>query len=113
MDKDPGAARVIEKNRVTLGAQGQVAVMDVARFLTRKAQACDVVWLDPPYDLPSTTLDQVVRLIDQGGWVKSGGFLLVERSVWTSAVEFPETFLSAGQRRYGGTTMFHAQRGVE
>jgi 16S rRNA (guanine966-N2)-methyltransferase len=111
VDKHQGAARVIRHNLAQLGAAGRVVVADVAAFLSRGAQPCQVVWLDPPYAMASEQVEAVIRLADQRGWVAPQGRVVVERSARSCAIEFPLGFHSMEQRRYGETIVWFAERG--
>ena len=111
VEKDPGAAKIIEKNLQTLKVRGVVRIMDVARFLSREPVEFDIVWMDPPYGVANEEIEKILGLLALQNWVKKGGLVFVERSGTTSAIEFPESFLNMGSRGYGGTTMYYAQKG--
>ena len=113
VEQDRSAARVIERNLADTGARGRVAVSPVARFLCGRPAAYDVVWLDPPYDLPTEEIGRVLALLDGNNWLSKGSRVLVERSRRTSAIEFPESFLNVGVRQYGDTVIHHAEKGNE
>lgn len=49
---------------------------DALRFIGREAGVFDVVFADPPYDLP--TLPQLPSLVMQAGLLREGGLLIVE-----------------------------------
>ena len=106
-----GAARVITKNLEALKAAGSVRIMDVARFLGTSPVPFDIVWMDPPYTVSNDEIEQVLGLLDEKGWVSRDGIVLAERAGRTSAIEFPESFLNVGQRRYGDTIVYSAERG--
>ena len=108
---DKATAKVIERNLDTLGASGRVVNMDVTRFLLKESSSFDIIWMDPPYETQNTQISSILRLIDAHGWIKCGGLVLLERSGHGSAVEFSESFSNVGVRRYGDTTIFHAEKG--
>ena len=111
VENHSGAARVIRKNLDTLKVAGTVRIMDVARFLSSTPVPFDIVWMDPPYTVPTEEIEQIVGLIEEKNWVREGGLVLVERAGRTSTVEFPESFLNVGQRRYGDTIVYSAEKG--
>lgn len=113
VEKDPATARVIRKNLTDLRIDGSVLVQDVVVCLKRRATPFDIVWMDPPYPLEDEQVNLVVALLDAKGWVAPGGRVLVERSVWSSAVEFPESFLNHGSRRFGSTIIYYAEKGSQ
>ena len=108
---DKATARIIEKNKQTLGVQGLVMAVDVTRFLHQESGLSEIVWLDPPYTMKNPEIEKILGLLDSRQWIKSGGIALVERSGHTSTVEFPESFLNVGLRRYGDTVIYYAEKG--
>ena len=112
VEKDAATARVIGTNLTTLKVSGQVVVADVPRFLARPSVASyDLVWMDPPYETTDDEVARVVGLVEARGWVRSGGHIVVERSAWSGAVEFSESCVSVGHRRYGSTVIYYAKKG--
>lgn len=111
VERDRPTARLIERNCRDLGVTGRVVASDVTTYLGGAAHAYSVVWMDPPYETSSDDIDMVVRLIDARGWLTDDGIVLVERSVHSSQVEFPESFLNNSSRRYGDTVVYTGMRG--
>ncbi len=111
VENNRGAAKVIERNQRELGAGGRLIVSEVGRFLEGRAQPYDIIWMDPPYDVPADQVDRLVALADQRGWLANGGVLLVERSVRSTGLEFPENFLNNDLRRYGDTAVYLGRKG--
>jgi len=110
---DIATARVIERNLHTLDAQGTVVASEVSRFLQRRPQPFDIVWMDPPYEMGNAQISRLLTLIDSRGWVSAGGSVLVERGGNISAVEFPESFPDVHPKRFGGTIIYCAKKGIE
>ncbi|MDR2930084.1 MAG: RsmD family RNA methyltransferase [Propionibacteriaceae bacterium] len=113
VEKDPRACRVIQANLRDLGVAGRVVRMDVTAFLRQPPTSggFDVVWADPPYAVDDQQIAEVVDALSRPGWVAPYGWVLVERSRRTSAVEFPQCFDKVGQRRLGDTIVYYARRG--
>jgi len=88
-----------------------VRIMDVARFLAGVPTPFDIVWMDPPYTVPSEEVERILSVLDSQGWVRESGLVLAERAGRTSAIEFPESFLNMGYKRYGETTIYYAEKG--
>jgi 16S rRNA (guanine966-N2)-methyltransferase len=115
VEQDRPTARLIERNLADLGVRGRVVAADVLTYLSRPGRAgasqFDLVWLDPPYAVASADVEKALGLLLDHDWLRPGGLVLVERSTRSSAVEFPESFLNIGARRYGETLVYHAERG--
>ena len=111
VESHAGAARVITKNLDALKAAGSVRIMDVARFLATASVPFDIVWMDPPYTVANEEIEKILARLDENHWVSRGGIVLVERAGRTSAIEFPESFLNVGHRRYGDTIVYSAEKG--
>lgn len=73
-------------------------------------EAADLVFIDPPYDVPEEALAEVlVRLA--AGWLAAGGLVVVERSSRSPEPSWPGGLDRVGKaRRYGETTVWLAER---
>ncbi|AKU90487.1 16S rRNA (guanine(966)-N(2))-methyltransferase RsmD [Vulgatibacter incomptus] len=80
VDRDPAAAKVCEKNAVTLGFAARVEVVraevpEALRKLATRGLSFDLVFLDPPYaEGPGATLERLSSL----GIVAKGGRVIAE-----------------------------------
>ncbi|MDR0990878.1 MAG: RsmD family RNA methyltransferase [Propionibacteriaceae bacterium] len=109
VERQPAAARVIEQNKRQLGASGRLYRAEVGHFVrTAAAQPFTVVWLDPPYSLPTAEVDQLVTALRHHGWLAEAGLLVLERS--RSAVR-PDlsNFTDTWSRDYGDTCVYSAR----
>ena len=105
VESDHRAAAVIAKNIATLGAQAAaVRRGPVAAVLAGGAdRSVDLVFADPPYDIPAAEIEEMLSALVGGGWVRAGTVAVVER-----AASGPELVWSDGwepwpSRRYGDT----------
>lgn len=104
IEKDPLAARQLQKNLALLQAQhGQVLQMDALQFLAGSGTAFDLVFLDPPFrrDL----LEDTCRQLEAGHWLSAQALIYVERENEGQAPELPANWTllkdkQAGQVRY-------------
>ncbi|WP_026928154.1 RsmD family RNA methyltransferase [Granulicoccus phenolivorans] len=124
-----GAAPVlaVEQNRRTADlARGnardtalavRVECAEVGRFLAGPpTRAFDIVWADPPYDVPNDRLAGVLRTCWERGWLAPDGLLVVERDRRSGEPTWPDTGTEPGaprwdtwQRRYGETVIHYAE----
>lgn len=110
VESDRRAAQVVRGNVATLGLPGAtVQARAVEQLAAGTAPtAYDVVFADPPYDLPSDTLAQVLTDLAGHGWLAPDAIVVVERdrrSGWT----WPPGFDPLRDRRYGETVLHYAQ----
>jgi 16S rRNA (guanine966-N2)-methyltransferase len=76
VDREPQIGRHLTQTLERLGSRdAAVVIEDAQRFLMRRAQSFDIVFLDPPFD--STALEQVSARLQQG-WLAPGAYVYVE-----------------------------------
>lgn len=103
VDQDPKAVMVINQNARAVGLPGATAHRRASRaFLALPAEPFDLVFLDPPYDVPADTVDGDLAALT-GGWLAPGAYVVVERSARTPAATWPEGFELDVTRDYGET----------
>jgi 16S rRNA (guanine966-N2)-methyltransferase len=109
VESDQKAAAVARANASDLALPVEVAVASVERWLSgRAATAFDIVWADPPYDLPGDRLGEIVNTVVSDGWLTPGGLLVLERSSRDPAPPLPATMTLSWHRRYGETMLYFA-----
>jgi 16S rRNA (guanine966-N2)-methyltransferase len=76
VERDPVLAGALRAHAGTLGVDPRIVRQDVESFLRgAPAEPFDVVFLDPPYELPADTL---LALLPR--WLDSAGLVYVERA---------------------------------
>ncbi len=110
VEHDRRTAALIRRNGATLDLALQVECRTVAAFLTGQPRPFDVVFLDPPYDLPA---EQVAEDLDAltHGWLGPGGVVVVERSARAPVQVWPAALQPGRARRYGETVLAYARFG--
>ncbi len=88
-----------------LGERVRVEPGSVPTFLAGEPEVFDVVWLDPPYDLPGREVDAVLTRIAEG-WLADDGLVAVERSKRDAAPHWPQNLPEHWSRRYGETQLY-------
>jgi 16S rRNA (guanine966-N2)-methyltransferase len=109
VESDPAAARVARANVAALGLLG--ATVSTARVERLVGGApddgpYDIAFLDPPYDLADTTLQQVLVDASANGWLRPGAVVAVERSS-RSGWAWPPGVQALRSRRYGEATLWY------
>lgn len=106
VEADARTGTVTRRNAGDLGLAVQVRVAKVETLArTAPERAYDVVFADPPYELPSPALDTVVDALLEGGWVAPGGLVVLERSRRTPEPRWPAAVVEAWSRSYGETVL--------
>lgn len=109
VDSQKQAARIIGDNARTCVLDVQVSCMSVSKRLTvPSARLCDVVFLDPPYDLPDEELAENIRSLP--AHIKEDALVLVERSKRSPEPEWGADFVLLDERTWGDTRVWFAKR---
>ena len=83
--------------------------MSVERFVSDPAHdQCHLVYIDPPYDLPSSQLEEILRLLAQGNFLKSDAFIAVERRAKGGQFTWLQSYEPVRERNYGQATIYYA-----
>lgn len=106
VERNPKAAVVIKSNLELVGAEGTVLTADVGRWL-RSAEVtdADLVFVDPPYDLPVAELAEVLTQLATK--VHPSALVVVERSARDPKWQWPTGWLSLDSRTYGETALWY------
>ncbi len=112
VESNRAAAEVARANAAVIAHPGvSVRAEPVERFLVagpRRRELADLVFLDPPYDLPESTLADVLSLLLSHHWLAPDALVVVERSARSPEPRWPAGLLATGERRYGETKMWFA-----
>lgn len=104
VENDRRAAETILGNIGTVGLPGAtVRRGTVAAVLDSGGGPVDVVFADPPYDVPTEEVDAVLAVLDRGGWLAPGAVVVVERPVRAAELSWPSGWTVWPSRRYGDT----------
>jgi 16S rRNA (guanine966-N2)-methyltransferase len=112
IESDHRAAAVIAKNIASLGAQGTTLRRGpVAAVLAGGAdRPADLVFADPPYDIPAAEIEEMLAALVSGGWATAGTVVVVERGTTGPELVWPQGWRSWPVRRYGDTRLELAER---
>lgn len=103
VETDRQALSALRANLVTVGLGGDVAGVDVERFIDASAERYDLVFVDPPYAVP---LPSVIATITKlSPLVREGGLVVVHRrhgEEWPAAIA---ELVLVDERRFGGAEL--------
>lgn len=113
VESDRRAALVLRRNVAALGLAGaEVRAAPAAAVLgTPAVRAYDVLFVDPPYDVPDA---EVVGWLDAAaghGWLAQDATVVVERRTG-GRFPWPDPLCAERDRRYGDTTLHIGRRGT-
>lgn len=112
VESDRGALRTVRANVEVLGMAGaEVRAGRVEQVVSAAAPgaAYDVVFLDPPYDLPDDDLRVVLERLRDNGWVAPDAVVAVERATRGAAWAWPQGYAALRSRRYGEATLWYGR----
>ena len=97
-------ARLIQKALEKEGAEAETKVVNksVSSFLTASNEEFDLVFIDPPYEIPN---DELVETITQLRLSKNAT-VVVERSSRTDEPTWPSGFSLDDTKDYGDTVVY-------
>jgi 16S rRNA (guanine966-N2)-methyltransferase len=120
VEADPRAVRAIRANIAALGLPGaQVVAGRVERVLSHGPGGYaaegpgagdgrfDIVFADPPYVMAGEQVAAILRALIDGGWLRPGALVAVERSTRSGPVPWPAGYARDRSRRYGEATLWY------
>lgn len=108
VESDRAAAAVIRDNAARLGLRATVLPVTVAAALAGSARPHDLVFLDPPYDLPEEAIAADLATLVSRGWLAEDSVVLVERSKRSPEPTWPEGLEPERVKKYGETVVWYA-----
>lgn len=95
----PPAVTILRENVASVGLGGEVIAGDVFDVVEGAGDAFDLAFVDPPYDLPLASVEEVLeRLLDQ---LNPNAVVVVHRRAGSAAPTVSAGLQVAWERRYG------------
>lgn len=116
VESDRSVLRVLRSNVAELGLAGAVIVAStVEKFVAEPAGAepYDIVFLDPPYSLPTDRLSAVLADLRRGGGLTDQAIVAVERASRDGDFAWPDGFFAERSRRYGEGSLWYGRAAME
>ncbi|CAB4546784.1 MAG: 16S rRNA (guanine(966)-N(2))-methyltransferase RsmD [Actinobacteria bacterium] len=108
VEKDVKAANVCRENYelISRSTSGNFSVlrMSVDNYLDLEASklpSCDVVYLDPPYEVTNEIIEKILGKICDRGLLHADAVVIVERSSRTKPFTWPAGLKALKERKYG------------
>lgn len=109
VERDRPTAALARANAQATGLSVDVVASSVDDYLAGRPRPFDVVWFDPPYELPNAVLEAQVAVLVKG-WLAPDCLVVLERSSRDTAPTWPDVLIDRRARRYGETTLYLAGR---
>jgi 16S rRNA (guanine966-N2)-methyltransferase len=111
VEQHQDTALVAENNfKLVRGVPGRYEVIAQAceKFLElNPVNQFDIIFLDPPYDLPNSELEEILRKISSKKYLKPNGILAVERESRAKEFSWPSPLVGIKVRAYGQGSIFY------
>ncbi|UGU16618.1 RsmD family RNA methyltransferase [Sinomicrobium kalidii] len=98
VDAHPACVQYIHKTAKLLDFPIRAIKNNVFRFLDKVRTHTDIIFADPPYDLPAEEFARIPELVFGNELLADEGFLIIEHSKFTSLEDRP---YFSFQKRYG------------
>lgn len=109
VDSHPRAVSQLQQNvRLLQAEQVQVCQSDVLRYLTRPGEACELVFLDPPYQ--SGVLEACFERLETGGWLTPDARIYFEHDSHEPAPSLPANWQLQRDKQSGQVAYLLARR---
>jgi len=115
VDNDEKAINITRQNFAlleNLSGIGTTSVItsSVGKFLDKTCElAFDVVFLDPPYDLPNIEIEKALTSLVKNKYLKNSSVIAIERDSKSKRLNWPQGLKELKERKYGAATIFYAE----
>lgn len=119
VDNDEKATEVARANLALLEnisgiGTNSVYTSSVGKFLEKGADLqFDVVFIDPPYDLPNSEIEKIMESLVRNGFLKKSSVVAIERDSKSKPLKWPSGLTESKVRKYGAATIFYAEPSAE
>lgn len=87
-----------------------VITMSAGKYLDKGADIVfDIVFIDPPYDLPNSDVEKILLSLASNGFLKSSSIVAVERDSKTKPFSWPQGLAELKVRKYGAASIYYGE----
>jgi 16S rRNA G966 N2-methylase RsmD len=69
----------------------------------------DIVFIDPPYDLPNSDVEKILLSLVNNRFLKSSSIIAVERDSKTKPFSWPQGLAELKVRKYGAASIYYGE----
>jgi 16S rRNA (guanine966-N2)-methyltransferase len=115
IDNDEKATQIARQNFELLQSltgigSHTVITSSVGKYLEKGADLkFDVVFLDPPYDLPNNEIEKNLNALTRNSFLKPSSVIAIERDSKSKPLDWPEGLREVKVRKYGAASIIYAE----
>ncbi len=102
------ALSALKSNVSEIGIGGEVVARSVSAYLATADVEFDLVFIDPPWPLPTADLDESLAALDR--MLAPGALVVTSRRASDQEPNTPETWRVAANKRYGDTRIIRYEK---
>jgi 16S rRNA (guanine966-N2)-methyltransferase len=108
VEKSAPAAAIIRANIASVALDNVSVIVRDVSHLSVPSIAATVVFADPPYDMATQQIREVLAHLKENGWIAHGAIVVVERS-GRDDNPLPDTWTLDRRRPYGETVLWYGR----
>jgi 16S rRNA (guanine966-N2)-methyltransferase len=108
---NPPAVAVLRENVGKVGLGGSVAATDVVDFVNGSRETFDLVFVDPPYELPLASVQEVLELLVD--LLNPSAIVMLHRRAGDTEPTVPDALELTWHRQYGDAHIWRFTRKSE
>ena len=109
VEKHAPAAAIIRANVASVALDGVSLIVRDVSHLAEPSVAATLVFADPPYDVPTQKVHEVLVHLKENGWIGDDAIVVVERSGRDDDNPLPDTWTLDRRRPYGDTVLWYGR----
>jgi len=115
VDNDEKATSVTRSNfeileKVPGLGSASAITMSAGKYLDKGADiSFDIVFIDPPYDLPNSDVEKILLLLTSNGFLKKSSIIAVERDSKSKPFSWPRGLAELKVRKYGAASIYYGE----
>ena len=107
VEKHAPAAAIIRANVASVALDGVSVIVRDVSHLAEPSVAANLLFADPPYDVPIQKIHEVLVRLKKNGWIADNAIIVVERSDRDDDNPLPDTWTLDRRRPYGDTVLWY------
>jgi 16S rRNA (guanine966-N2)-methyltransferase len=116
VEKDDSAAKTIRANqeiveRAKPAGKFHLYAISAQKFLANPGQQYDIIFIDPPYEFSDQATHELLKLILENNFCRSGAVIVIERATKGSYINWPAPLKELRTKEYGVATLYYGEMG--